>query len=686
MIAASHLWETFYAAHLRLKGSGAQVAAKCPFHEDSHESLSVNLTSGAWTCHAGCGHGIARDFADRLGVAFAPPGLHLVKTEEKTWDYVDEQGRFLFQVVKRALPDGGKKFSQRRRDEHGEWVFDLKGVRRVLYRLPQVLASTGPVYVVEGEKDADTLCAHGLTATCNSGGAGKWLPEYNRALRGRTVYIVPDNDKPGRDHADLVMKSLLGTAQEIHILDLPSNVEKGDVTDWLNAGRSINDFAVLAFDSEPVYVKPAPRQKPKKRDSMFVKELPSSVFSGLPGEYVRLMADTTEAPDVYHLGTFLAVVGAALGKGVWAWNGVELHPNLYVLLVGDSGLNRKSTAARRGARLLKLLDPGIDRISDFGSAEKLIDMIGASDQGSRPDLHKRAFIHLNELAATLAKLQRDGAGNIVTTLINLYDCEEDQGTPTRGGGNGTQKVQNPIVSMLACSAESWLQDQMKLHDIRSGFANRFVCFGGAPKSPNPSPRPFSMEHLAGSVKQALLPYIGLAATRKQFTWGGPALKRWEEFYREWHGLQPESDVQAAITARVPDNALKMALIYAALHGEGRIDAADLECGINLSLYSAGVMDTVMGEVAASAQKRIETSVERQLRAAGTIGRTVSELSRSVFNASNDIIRRILKGLESDGVVYPVPTGRSVRWVYDDGESTVDVAMHRDAETSTVGCR
>ena len=51
----------------------------------------------------------------------------------------------------------------------------MKGVRRVLYRLPELLARPDePVYVVEGEKDADRLASMGLLATTNSGGAGKW--------------------------------------------------------------------------------------------------------------------------------------------------------------------------------------------------------------------------------------------------------------------------------------------------------------------------------------------------------------------------------------------------------------------------------------------------------------------------------------------------------------------------------
>ena len=59
---------------------------------------------------------------------------------------------------------------------------------RVLYRLPDLLNAPPerPVFVVEGEKDVETLASLGLIATTNAMGAGKWRPEYNEALKGAT--------------------------------------------------------------------------------------------------------------------------------------------------------------------------------------------------------------------------------------------------------------------------------------------------------------------------------------------------------------------------------------------------------------------------------------------------------------------------------------------------------------------
>jgi len=83
-----------------------------------------------------------------------------------TYDYTNEDGELLYQVC-RLDP---KSFRQRKPDGTGGWTWSVKGVRQVLYRLPEVIAASdrGQVFVVEGEKDADTLCSWGFYATCNS--------------------------------------------------------------------------------------------------------------------------------------------------------------------------------------------------------------------------------------------------------------------------------------------------------------------------------------------------------------------------------------------------------------------------------------------------------------------------------------------------------------------------------------
>ena len=118
-------------------------------------------------------------------------------------------------------------------------MWGLDGVRRVPYRLPQLLSTVGTVYITEGEKDADRLADLNLTATCNPCGAGNWRPEFNQHFVGRDVVILPDNDGPGLEHADDVARSLYPVAKSVRVAWLSGLATKGDVNDWLDAGHTV---------------------------------------------------------------------------------------------------------------------------------------------------------------------------------------------------------------------------------------------------------------------------------------------------------------------------------------------------------------------------------------------------------------------------------------------------------------
>jgi hypothetical protein len=171
---------------------------------------------------------------------------------EVAYDYRDEIGELLYQVV-RKIP---KDFRQRKPDGFGGWLSSIGGVRRVLYRLPQLIKSPleSVVYIVEGEKDADRLAEGGLIATCNPQGAGKWhfVDECARkALQGRHVVIVADADKAGRDHAAAVSQWALGVAATVRVLELYKDDSKRDVSDWLGEGHGVDEFAQVAMSVEP---------------------------------------------------------------------------------------------------------------------------------------------------------------------------------------------------------------------------------------------------------------------------------------------------------------------------------------------------------------------------------------------------------------------------------------------------
>jgi len=157
----------------------------------------------------------------------------------KIYDYRDESNSLLYQVVR--LP--GNKFQQRRPGGNSDWIYNLNGVRRIPYRLVEIIKNPETtVYVTQGEKDADTLDGHGLVATTNSGGAEKWRDEYSKYFKGRSVVITHNNNPEGLEHARQVARSLLKYAGSIRIIELPGLAEGEDITDWFKKGNTLHSF------------------------------------------------------------------------------------------------------------------------------------------------------------------------------------------------------------------------------------------------------------------------------------------------------------------------------------------------------------------------------------------------------------------------------------------------------------
>jgi 5S rRNA maturation endonuclease (ribonuclease M5) len=242
--------------------TGKGFEARCPAHEDDRASLSVSLGNNGSVlvhCFAGCPtEAVVKALGLETKDLFEPqPGKGIADSgQPKPWNrpvkttypYHDETGRLLSEVVRFA---DRKDFRQRRPDPTSTsgWRWNLNGTRCVLYRLPDLLAGIkagATVYVVEGEKDVDTLRSLGLVATCNPMGAGKWDDSFAESLSGARVVILPDNDEPGRRHADTVARSLAGKAASVRVLNLDNLRPKGDVSDWIDARHTRDELLALA--------------------------------------------------------------------------------------------------------------------------------------------------------------------------------------------------------------------------------------------------------------------------------------------------------------------------------------------------------------------------------------------------------------------------------------------------------
>jgi hypothetical protein len=221
-------------------------------------SKSVKPSSNTWRDHeTGDGGGYIDLHVKARG---EPPKRakgngHLPPWEDiaVTYPYHGADGALSFEVVRTI--SGNPRFRQRRPLRGDRWTWSIKDAippaDRPPYRLPELVAAPPDsiVFVPEGEKDVDNLQRLGLIATCNVGGAGRWHETLNEYLRNRDVVVLPDNDQPGQDHADRVARNLLGVAASVKVLRLPGLPDKGDVSDWLAAGGTIEDLLRLTGEA-----------------------------------------------------------------------------------------------------------------------------------------------------------------------------------------------------------------------------------------------------------------------------------------------------------------------------------------------------------------------------------------------------------------------------------------------------
>jgi 5S rRNA maturation endonuclease (ribonuclease M5) len=220
---------------IQTEGNGQYVVCDCNLK--NHDNSRLRFWLGRdnrlmFGCYA-CGDTAKLEILRAAGLTWTdcfPEGTKIERRHQEVvarYPYRDEKGKLLYETIRLEPGYGGrdKDFRQRRLLPGGGWEWKLGDVRRVLYRLPELLAAdpAAPVLVVAGEKDSDTLRDVGVLATTNvCGERSEWLDEYSAALAGRHVVVIQDDDATGKRHAAEVCGSLMGHAASVRRVLLPA--------------------------------------------------------------------------------------------------------------------------------------------------------------------------------------------------------------------------------------------------------------------------------------------------------------------------------------------------------------------------------------------------------------------------------------------------------------------------------
>ena len=295
-----------------VKKSGKQYSARCPAHDDTHNSLAVTEGRDGKIlvhCHAGCS---VQEITSAMGLTtkelFPNNGFNSTVVQwnnapdrkEAEYYYFDDDGQPILKKNKMRKDDGTKYFYWEYL-EKGKWKKGRNKITPPLYN-QKVIKDSKQVFIVEGEKDADTLRELGYEAvSLADGSSSKWTPEYTELFREKEVYIIPDNDETGRNYASMIAGNIYGTADFVKIImlkdiwaDIP---EKADVSDYRQRVDSESFIISLAkLFSKTEEWNPAAESEhkfvAKTADSFEDEEIKFAWDPYIPiGDYTVLMAE-----------------------------------------------------------------------------------------------------------------------------------------------------------------------------------------------------------------------------------------------------------------------------------------------------------------------------------------------------------------------------------------------------------
>jgi len=238
--------------------------ALCPVHGDTHPSLDISIGNNGAVLFKCWSHDCSpEDIVKAIGLTMndlwpntptatattrnkpsQKPKTSSGKTSSgkltlvDTYYYENQSGCVIYKVERLEDDQGKKTFRPYRLNSNGGWDKGITDhVNPILYKLPEVkkaISKGALVFIVEGEKDVNTVSKIEQTATTNTFGSNaKWFDYYSECLAGAHIVILPDNDTPGYKHAQKVAESVYKTAASVRYLILPDLPEGGDISDWL---------------------------------------------------------------------------------------------------------------------------------------------------------------------------------------------------------------------------------------------------------------------------------------------------------------------------------------------------------------------------------------------------------------------------------------------------------------------
>ena len=425
-----------------------------------------------------------------------------------------------------------------------------EGCTAGLWRLPAVTRAD-KLIVVEGETDGIAVLDTGIEAegfgVVAKTGAGSFPDDALPVFRGKTVFVIPDNDKAGRDGAEKTAAKLAGVA-EVHVVALPEMPEgKKDLRDWVGLGNGKAELRALLDKAKLPAVEVL--TEPTKPVSFGLPKRFCYDLGGWIADYFAVFEPRTEPSYAFHLAGALAAMDTILGRRVyWQFGNTTLYAQDYYLLAGSVAAARKSTALACAARVIRCLETDAMpyRMADGFSYESMPDEFA--------EWSLRLWL-LDEFSSLLVQQQKDYGKGIAQTLNSMWAGVDRIRLRFRGRDKDKAAViENPTLTILAATSLELLQANLRAGD-QGGFTSRLLPFYAEGDSKDlPEPLPIARDEVVALANELKRLCEGVSGAAR---WTPDAAALWAEWY-----CQEKRNAAAnpsGFSSRKPDHVRKLAL-------------------------------------------------------------------------------------------------------------------------------
>ncbi len=227
-------------------------------------------------------------------------------------------------------------------------------------------------------------------------------------------------------------------------------------------------------------------------DRTRVPNLPSDAYSGIVGEFVKLVNPTIQCPPEFLFGPFMAAFGASVPQVDVDWDADGLTLTTFTALLGPTGY-KKGSAKRRAKRAIDtaLVDvTGQPLATETGlvTAQGLLRVVGEASYPNgpgQPGVVPAAMFDLGEITGVF-KQASGGNAPMIEVLLDGYDGLWNY-SKTLSQKTDSTKVHRLRFSIVSDSVPEHLGSVLTAADIRSGLVNRFDFYMGNSVSPVAKP-------------------------------------------------------------------------------------------------------------------------------------------------------------------------------------------------------